>query len=234
MDFAHIVNCVDLSDADIRAALLSSEDAQALFAHLGKVSAHGKGAAKTLLLLSQMGTNACLWFEGDLVIDIVGDEDACVIEVMSELGVGMRERIFPSVGFHAKLSEFETAFERFPKLVFPLAVAHRNRTRLTLRVAESVRKSTAPPPPIRLSEASMLAAKPVHIPKHTPLPILAVIPVVDDQADERTVERTVERYVDPLDERMTPEPPTRPGENLTLAESTRKINELDELDKGWD
>ncbi len=230
MDFAHIVNCVDLSDSDVRAALLSSEDALALFVHLGKVSAPGTGVAKTLLLLSQMGTNACPWFEGDLVIDIVGDEDACVIEVMSELGIGMRERIFPSVGFRAKLSEFATAFDRFPKLVFPLAVSHRNKTRLTLRVSESVRKSTSPPPPIRLSERSMLANSPVHIPKHTPLPMLAVMPLIDERADERTVERLEERF----DERMTPEPPTRPGDSAALAEATRKINELDDLDEGWD
>ncbi len=166
--YEHIVQCIDLQEEDIQGAIVSRDETWRLLQHLARVSAPMTGAPKALLLISRIGTTACDWLEGDLVIEIVGDEDACVVEIMTELGAGMRERTFPSLGFLASRAEFETSIERFPAVIHPLEVTNRERRRITLRVVAEQRRSTRPPPPIRLSERAFLGSTPSVLVKSAP------------------------------------------------------------------
>lgn len=155
-EFASINRCIDLGEEHVAAAVQARDETRALLEHLARVSAPNTGAAKVLILFARMATNACDWLDGDLRIEIVGDAEVSVVEVMCELGAGMRERVFPPVAIRAPLVEFLRAVERVPHLISPLAIAMKTGRRLVFCASEQVRLSTLPPQGIRIAEDSVL------------------------------------------------------------------------------
>src|SRR5262252_439853 len=97
--FAHIKRGIDLSEVDVADAIASRESVKELLLHMSACSAPNTGGAKVLLMLARMGTTSCEWLEGDLRIEIMGDKDVSVVEVLIELGGGMRERVYPPFPF---------------------------------------------------------------------------------------------------------------------------------------
>jgi hypothetical protein len=133
------------------------------------------GAAKVLLVFSRMATTACGWVDGDLCIDLLAgaDADSTTIEVSTELGGGLRERIFPTMPFRAPIAEFVRAIDRVPHVIAPLAIRSRSPDRISLAATEALRRTTAPPPPIEISADSLFAhASPLEIGKEATLPTL--------------------------------------------------------------
>lgn len=155
MTLANIKRCLDLGEPDIAGAIVSRERTRALLQHLEGVSAPNTGAAKALLVLARMATTACDWLDGDLVIDLVAVGDATRAELSTELGGGMRERVFAPLVFQAPLEEFGRAIERVPHAIAPLRIGAKTPQRIALGATEATRRTSMPPPPIEISADSL-------------------------------------------------------------------------------
>jgi hypothetical protein len=181
--FAHIALCLDLQERDLADALRARETTKALLAHLAAISAPNTGVAKVLIVLSRMATTACNWIDGDLRIDVVGDEDETVIEVATELGGGLRERLFAPFSFRTPVEEFARAIDRVPHMIVPLVVRARSAHRVSLSANEMLRRTTAPPPPIEISGESLFVRAPLPAaPKETSDATGPVVPADDVDA----------------------------------------------------
>ena len=160
-NYAHIKRCVELTEGDIAKAAASREGTKALLEHLAARSAPNTGGAKILLVLARIATKAaCGWLDGDLRIEIVGDTEVSVLEVMCELGGGMRERVFSPFPLKVPLVEFTRAIERVPHMVAPLAIRNTSATRITLTATERVRKSSVAIAAVKISDESIVRGAP--------------------------------------------------------------------------
>jgi hypothetical protein len=142
--FERITRCLELSDADMDAALASSTETRALLKHLVGIARPNDGAPKMLLLFARMATGNCDWLDGGLRVEVSGNEDACAIDVMTELGGGLRERLLPTFNLQVPISEFARSLERFPHMVQPLLVEAQGPSRLVLTTL-----AEAPPASVR-------------------------------------------------------------------------------------
>jgi hypothetical protein len=162
---AHIKRCLDITDRDIAHAVETREACKALLDQIAKVAAPNQGAPKLLILLARMATNACDWIDGDLRIEMVGDGDVTVVETMSELGGGMKERILPPFSMNVPMTEFVRAVERVPHMIAPLITKTVSPRRVVFSASEEVRQTTVPPPRVEIGEASLYGPKPPRPPK---------------------------------------------------------------------
>jgi len=154
-ELAHIARCMDLNEADIVRAIASREPTKALLARLAARSAPNTGAAKALLVLARMATTACDWIDGDLIIELVEVDGATRIDVATDLGGGLRERVFQPLVFEAPLEEFTRAIERVARMVAPLRLGAKTPQRITLVASATVRRTSLPPPPIEIAPESL-------------------------------------------------------------------------------
>jgi hypothetical protein len=184
-DFDHIARCLDLQEQHVAAAVETRAGTRALLGRLAERSGPDTGVAKVLLVYARLATTACDWIDGDLAIDLVGDGDLTVIEASTELGGGLRERLFPPVSFKAPLTEFARAIERVPHMIAPLAVRSSTARRISLSATEGVRKTSVPPPSIEISAESLYVRAPAPaVPRSTgDAEQHAGLPVVDPLAD---------------------------------------------------
>src|SRR5688572_25709807 len=136
MGFGHLERCGDLSEADIVRAASSRAECGALLARMAEISAPATGAAASLSVFAVLASTACDWLDGDLVVELYEEQEATIARVMTELGDGMRERVFQPLKFNAPLAEWNAAIERNPDIVGSLSVQKVSWRRLHLRVAE--------------------------------------------------------------------------------------------------
>jgi hypothetical protein len=150
------MRCSDMTIEDADAACASREAFTSLVQRLAQVSAPNTGAASILIALARLASTACEWIDGDLSIELLDGEDCTEIGVMTDLGAGMRERLFPPVRLNAPLAELTAALAAKPGLVGALTVHRRSWKRVTLGASEQARWSSRPP---RISEASLVAVR---------------------------------------------------------------------------
>lgn len=163
--FDHIQRCIELGEDDIAIAAASREATRALLDHFARIAHPGEGAAKLLLALARLATNACDWLDGDLRIELGGDAEVTVVEVMTELGAGMRERVFPPFTMFVPIDEFLRAITLVPHLVQPLLVITRGGSRLVLSATAELRRSSMPPPMIEIPEAYLVSPQALAAPR---------------------------------------------------------------------
>lgn len=144
--FDHLERCGDLSQEDLETAVESREGCAALLARMSAISAPGTGVPAVLTLCAALASEACGWLDGELVIDLEEGDDTTTMRVLTDLGSGMREKVFrnPFV-FRVALSEIESAIERTPGLLGSLAMRRISWKRISLGATEDVRRSTMPP-----------------------------------------------------------------------------------------
>ncbi|HEY8040236.1 MAG TPA: hypothetical protein VIF15_10610 [Polyangiaceae bacterium] len=180
----HIARCLDLREKDIADAVATRDATRTLLARLAEVSAPDTGAAKVLLVLARMATTACGWIDGDLFIDLQAEGDATVVDVGTELGGGLRERLLSPFTLDAPLAEFTRAVDRVPHLVAPLRLRGKSARRMTLSATELVRRTSIPPPPIEIAVDSLfvrIEAPPLPTEGDAPaLPTIEAAPVPSD------------------------------------------------------
>jgi len=152
--FEHLQRCGQLGQADLEAALESRENCQKLLDRMSAVSAPDTGAAAVLTVFASMASSACDWLDGDLVIELVEENDATKVRVMTDLGGGMREKVFAPFVMRVSLAEVAKAVELAPQLVGALSVNKVSWRRMLLEVNEQKRRSTVPPK-IGVSDASI-------------------------------------------------------------------------------
>jgi hypothetical protein len=150
-DFGSLTRCAEISDDVVAQAVRSHDAMKALLARAAEIARPMEGAARVLVALARMATTACTWLEGDLVVEIVGDDEVSVVEVTSELGGGLRERVFPTFTLHVSVDEFVRAVRLVPRMILPLKMTE-SGGRLRFSATEAVRHSTRPPPAIEVEE----------------------------------------------------------------------------------
>ncbi|HXX66385.1 MAG TPA: hypothetical protein VEK07_04335 [Polyangiaceae bacterium] len=164
-ELANILRCLDLQERHIAEAIVGREQTKALLAHLARISAPDTGVAKVLLIYARMATTACDWVDGDLSIDLADNGDATIVSAFTELGGGLRERLFGPMRFSAPLDEFARAITRVPRMISPLK--KRSTARLIrLSAAEVIRRTTAPPPAVNIAAESLFlrSRRDYHVP----------------------------------------------------------------------
>jgi hypothetical protein len=164
-NLAHIKRCLDITDKDIAIAVETREECKLLLDRIAKVAAPNQGAPKLLLLLARMATTACDWIDGELRIEMIGDGDVTVVETMSELGGGMKERILAPFSMNVPLSEFVRAVERVPHMIAPLVTKAVSPRRVVFSASGEVRATTAPPPNVEIGASSLYGPNPPRPPK---------------------------------------------------------------------
>ncbi len=157
--YAHIKRCLELSDRDIASAVAERGTTKALLDQLAKVSRPGDGAPKLLLVFAKIASSEVDWIDGSLRIEMVGDADVTVVEVLSELGLGMHERVFPSFKMGVPLDEFARAVERVPHMVAPLVISSATNRRLVLTASTEEEEAGDSPaaPAVSISDESLYA-----------------------------------------------------------------------------
>jgi hypothetical protein len=188
--FEHIARCLDLQEQDIADAAPARDATRALLSRLAEVSAPNTGAAKALLVFARMATNACDWIDGDLAIELAADGDRTRIDASTELGGGLRERLFPPVTLHAPIEEFARAIDRVPRMIAPLGIRARTASAISLSVSAAVRRTSAPPAAIEIATDSLFVRVPAAaVPREAapvPLPVVTTgLPVVGDAGSPR-------------------------------------------------
>jgi hypothetical protein len=165
-DLSHIKTCLDLQEQDVVDAVASRDATRALLVHLGRISAPNSGVAKVILVFARLATRACDWIDGDLTIELRAGGATTTVEVSTDLGGGLRERVFPPLVFKAPLSEFARAVERVPHMIAPLSVQPKGTRALVLAVTQAVRLTSIPPAPIEISADSLFVhPSPAAVPR---------------------------------------------------------------------
>ena len=144
--FAHIERCVDLSEADIEDATGDRASLRALLQRMAEVARPGEGAAKVLLVFARMASMACDWLDGDLTVELMGDATTTIVDLLTDLGGGLRERVVPSAVLAVPLKELTSAVDRMPHVILPLSVLSRTERRVVLGATAAVRRSSLPAP----------------------------------------------------------------------------------------
>ena len=165
--FDSIERCLDLQEDHIVAAMEGRAETRDLLTRLATVSLPNSGSAKALLVYARLATTACDWLDGDLAVDLVEDGGQTAIEAGTELGGGLRERLFPPLKFDTPLDEFARAIARVPHLIAPLTARSSTARRIRLSALAMVRRTTAPPPPFAIASASLFIAAAPAVPKGT-------------------------------------------------------------------
>ncbi len=146
--------CIDIAESNVARAIVSRQSFRAFLDRAAAVSRPEEGAPKVLGALARLATADCAWLEGDLRIEIDGNDDQTILSVMEEMGYGYRERIFPPVKLTAPFDEFVRAVKLMPRLIAPLLVAQEKDGRLVLSAKQAARNPGAPEP-IDIDEQSL-------------------------------------------------------------------------------
>lgn len=119
-DFSHVTRCLDVTDSDVALAVESRTACLRLLQRMAEIAAPKSGAPKVLLVLAKLAGPTCGWIDGALRVEIFGDEQVTVVEILSELTDDLRERVFPPIALKAPVSELRGSLERLPHVVAPL------------------------------------------------------------------------------------------------------------------
>lgn len=146
MRFSHLEQCGQLGQGDLETALGSRADCEALLTRMSEIAVPDTGAAAVLSVFAALASAACDWLDGDLVIEMVEDDEVTTMSVLTDLGGDMREKVFkrPFV-LRIPLAEISAAVERTPDILGSLKLRRISWRRVALSANEEVRRSTMPP-----------------------------------------------------------------------------------------
>lgn len=147
--------CVDLTEDQIDEALTSIESTRRLLEHMATIAKPNTGAAKILVAISRIATTACTWLEGMLRVEVHALDGATEIGVMTDLGGGTRELIFPRLLVAVEHDELVSAVKLAPRLVWPLNYRVRGDRMILKREA-----GTVAPPAFEIAEESLRRSLP--------------------------------------------------------------------------
>lgn len=173
--FRHLRRVGDLSLADIERALESRASTRALLDRVSAIARPGEGTAKILMLFAKMASTPTEWLEGDVQVEMGGDESITVVEILLDHG-GIIERAFPTWRVDVGVAEFVNAVTNLPHLVAPLVPTTIGANRVVLAATEAAeRKITVPRMEIP-AEFGVLVAGDEPPPKSTPEPVARSTP----------------------------------------------------------
>lgn len=200
--------CVDLDEDQIDEGLKSVANMRRLLEHMARIAKPSSGAAKILVAISRISTTACEWLEGTLHVEVDELIGATEIRVMSDLGGGMRELIFPRLFMAVEYEELVGAVKLAPRLIWPL----KSRVQGDCMTLTRETPGTIAPPAFEIAEESLRRSLPPKLRNSLP-PIRPAAPRTSEVA---TVEGAILARVFPKTVR------------------TLVIQEATDLEMGWD
>lgn len=120
LDLSTLQSCSELTLEHAKQAAGSSDEMRTLLKRVADVARPGEGSPKILMAVARLVGQD--WVEGELRVELAGDEAATTLIIMADFGVGIRERMFPMVRLAVPLDEFQRALELAPQLVLPLKI----------------------------------------------------------------------------------------------------------------
>ncbi len=167
MDLAALASCRELTTEHVEHAARSPDALRALLARAAEIAQPEDGVPKILFVLARLARGDVPWLEGDVTVELAGDDDATTLDLFGEQGWGIKERLAPRARFAVPLDEFTRAVEISAKRFEPL--------RATVREGKVILSSapvapSAPPPPVELDENSVGTAPPPALVAREPEP----------------------------------------------------------------
>jgi len=157
--YAHITRCAELSEDDIVSALEDRRSAKMLLDRLARVAQPNEGAPKVLHFLGRMAKGEVDWIDGTLHVEVIAEGDTVRVDVLSDVGIGMQERLFPSLKMAAPFEEFTRMVDLMPRMFEPLAVVTEEAKRLVLEAGVDARWPTSIPKSVAIAEDSLYRRK---------------------------------------------------------------------------
>jgi hypothetical protein len=136
--------CIDISDVDVKRALVSPDAFAALLDRAAKVSRPAEGGPKVIGALAKLATHECTWLDGALHLELAGDDRSTRVVVARQPQVGPRVPVFPPFDMNVAYDEFVRAFKLYPKLIAPLHAIQRAGRLLLSTASENDRPSRHP------------------------------------------------------------------------------------------
>jgi hypothetical protein len=130
LDLATFTSCGDLTSEHAKVAASSSTDMRVFLKRVAEVARPDEGGPKILMALARLVGQD--WVEGELRIELSGDDTSTTLIILCEYGVGIRERMFPAVRLTVPFDEFQRALELAPQLVLPLKITDDDAGKLVL------------------------------------------------------------------------------------------------------
>lgn len=154
MNVAALASCRELTTEHVEHAARSAEGLRSLLARVAEIAQPEDGGPKILFVLARLARGDVLWLEGDLTVELAGDEQATTLDLFSEQGWGIKERLAPRAHFAVPLDEFTRAVEISAKRFEPL----RTTVKPNKIVLSSAPPAASAPPPaveVELADASV-------------------------------------------------------------------------------
>jgi hypothetical protein len=154
IDLATLECISDLTSEHAKLAASSSTEIRKLLKRVAEIAKPGEGCPKVMMALARLVGQP--WVEGDLRIELTGDDTSTTMNVMCDYGVGIRERLLPLTKFGVPIDEFERALELAPKLVLPLRITdEEGKLILTPLATPEARVQSIAPPELDVESASL-------------------------------------------------------------------------------
>ncbi|HSO36596.1 MAG TPA: hypothetical protein VLT33_28920 [Labilithrix sp.] len=155
LDLSTFASCSDLTSEHAKQAASSSTDMRVFLKRVAEIARPDEGCPKLLMALARLVGQE--WVEGELRIELSGDDASTTLIILCEYGVGIRERMFPLLRLPVPFDEFQRALELAPQLVLPLRTTDEDGSLvLTPLLTPEERIHAAPPPPdFELDHASL-------------------------------------------------------------------------------
>ena len=103
-DFATLQSCTELTSEHAKLAASSSVGIRNLLTRVAAIAKPGEGCPKVLMAIARLVGQE--WLEGELRVELSGDETSTTMIVMCDYGVGIRERLLPTIRFAVPIDEF--------------------------------------------------------------------------------------------------------------------------------
>lgn len=147
-------------------AIASKEAMGELLEHMASIARPGEGAAKIFVPIARMATTDCDWLEGGLTVNVGGTATTSRIVIAVDLGVGMRELLFPRFELDVPRAELVRAIKVAPALVHPMLIFF-EKDAIVLK-CESAAMGTMPAPAFEIAEASIRRSLPPAVRRSLP------------------------------------------------------------------
>ncbi|MBX3206746.1 MAG: hypothetical protein KF764_16875 [Labilithrix sp.] len=141
IDLATLATSGELTSDVLQKAASSSQELKRLVTRLGEIAQPEQGFTRLLKVIARVA--AAEWMEGDLQVELNGDDKGTTIAFYAVLGAGIRERLFGAQYLQVPIDEFQRAVVLAPAIIEPLR-AHQGLNRLTLSVGSRVGNKDLP------------------------------------------------------------------------------------------
>lgn len=152
-DFATLRSCTELTTEHAKLAARSSEGIRSLLARVSVIAKPSEGCPKVLMAVARLVGQD--WIEGELRVELSGDDVATTMIIMCDYGAGIRERLIPMARFAVPIDEFGRALELSPKLVMPLRVSEHEGLIILTPLGKGEAQVSLPAPALTVDSLSL-------------------------------------------------------------------------------